>query len=235
MPLQLQPGRWELSVICFPGDLTAKASFIVGTPLKPAQITVAKSGLSTESDGMGGTFMSCGLALVNSSSESDVRDIGVTVQFIGTLGRSAASTEVDLTLIPAGQTFYASCLTLANVTISVASLNVSVTVGKSVPKKAQLPPVSNVTVTAPDDIGGQTITGQFTNPYATAMPEDATIYAVYFDASGNIVDGSWNPTGASVQPGATVGFQFDTLSENVASAQVSVDPCGPLALSCPVG
>jgi hypothetical protein len=58
------------------------------------------------------------------------------------------------------------------------------------------------------------------------MPEDAEIYAVYYDASGNIVGGDSTPAGASVQAGATVGFSFSYLSASIASAQVSIDPCG---------
>jgi len=44
------------------------------------------------------------------------------------------------------------------------------------------------------------------------------------------IGGDTKRAGASVQPGATVGFSFDYLDANVASAQVSVDPCGSAAL-----
>jgi hypothetical protein len=232
MPLRAQAGRWDVSVICLPGRYSAEASFTVGTPLKPAQVVVTKSGFSAES-GDSGTLLTCGLVLENRSPDSDARDATVTVAFVDTLGRSVASDEFDLTLIPAGQTFYASCFAFPSVTISVASLNVRVIVGKSVPRKAQLPPVSGLAVTQ-DESGSTTLTGNLTNPYTRAMPEDATIYAVYFDASGNIVGGDEEGAGASVQPGATVGFQFDVFADNVANARVSVDPCGAFAFDCAV-
>ena len=62
------------------------------------------------------------------------------------------------------------------------------------------------------------------------MPQDAEIYAVYFDANGNIIGGDSESAGASVQPGATVGFTFPYLAGTVASAQVSIDPCGLAAI-----
>lgn len=222
-------GGWEVLVSCTKGG-SAQTSFKVGAlPVAPAQIAVVKSGFSTEPFGSQ-TFLHCGVQLQNTSTVSDARDLVVTVTFADTQGRSLTSDDINLTVIPAGQTFYASCLTISNVTLSIGSVQVSVKVGKSVPKMAQLPVVSALTLT-PDAFGGtQTLTGSITNPYSQAMPQDAAIYAVYYDANGNIVGGDWTPAGASIQPGATVGFSFPYLDPAIASAQVSVDPCGSAGL-----
>jgi len=229
LPLNAATGSWQVLAWCSKGG-TVTASFKVGAaPVAPAQITVVKSGFSTDPLGSQ-TFLHCGVQLQNTSTVSDARNLVVTVTFADTQGRSLTSSEVDLTVIPARQTFYASCLTISNVTLSVGSVQVSVKVGKSVPKKAQLPVVSALTLT-PDAFGDtQTLTGSITNPYAQAMPQDAAIYAVYYDANGNIVGGDWTPAGASIQPGATVGFNFPYLATTIASAQVSVDPCGSAAI-----
>lgn len=229
LPLSAKLGAWQAALTCSKGG-EVFAPFKVGaTPVAPAQISVVKSGFSTEAFGSQ-TILRCGVQLQNTSAISDARSLVVVVTFVDTQGRSLTHDEIDLTVIPAGQTFYASCLTISNVTLSVASVQVTVKVGKSVAKGAQLPSVSGLKLT-PDEYGGtQTLSGNLTNPYAKAMPEDAEIEAVYFDASGNIIGGDTKRAGASVQPGATVGFSFDYLDAQVASAQVSVDRCGSAAL-----
>ena len=231
LPASAKLGTWNAALSCSKGG-EVFAPFNVGAPpVAPAQISVVKSGFSTETFGtQTQTFLHCGVQLQNTSKVSDARDLTVTVTFADTQGRSLTTDDINLTVITAGQTFYAGCLTLSNVTLSVASVLVSVKVGKSVAKHAQLPSVSGLKLT-PDAFGGtQMLTGNLTNPYAAAMPQDAEIEAVYFDANGNIIGGDTTPAGASVQPGATVGFSFDFLDAKVASAQVSVDPCGAAAL-----
>lgn len=229
LPASAKFGNANAALSCSKGG-EVFAPFKVGTPpVAPAQISVVKSGFSTETFGTQ-TFLRCGLQLQNTSQLSDARDLTVTVTFADTQGRSLAKDDIYLTIIPAGQTFYASCLTIANVTLSVASVQVTVKVGKSVAKRAQLPSVGGLKLTSDSFGGTQLLTGNLTNPYAAAMPPDAEIEAVYFDTSGNIIGGDTTRAGASVQPGATVGFSFDYLAANVASAQVSVDPCGSASL-----
>ncbi|HEV7566395.1 MAG TPA: hypothetical protein VGO31_10585 [Microbacteriaceae bacterium] len=229
LPVSAKLGAWKAALTCSKGGAVS-APFTVGAPpVAPAQISVVKSGFSAEAfDSQ--TILRCGVQLQNTSTVSDARGLVVTVTFVDTQGRSLTHDEIDLTVIPAGQTFYASCLTISNVTLSVASVQVTVKVGNSVAKRAQLPAVSGLNLT-PDEYGStQTLAGNLTSPYTKAMPEDAQIEAVYFDASGNIIGGDRTRAGASVQPGATVGFSFDYLDANVASAQVSVDPCGVAAI-----
>jgi hypothetical protein len=229
LPASAKPGTWSAALSCSKGGEVFAPFKVGGPPVASAPISVVRSGFSTETFGTQ-TFLRCGLQLRNISQVNDAQDLTVTVTFADTQGRSLTKDDINLTVIPAGQTFYASCLTIANVTLSVASVQVAVKVGKSVAKHAQLPSVSGLKLT-PDEFGStQTLTGNLTNPYGKAMPEDAEIEAVYFDASGNIIGGDTKRAGASVQPGATVGFSFDYLDANVASAQVSVDPCGSAAL-----
>jgi hypothetical protein len=229
LPLNAVTGSWQVLAWCSKGG-TVTASFKVGAaPVTPAQITVVKSGFSIEPLGSE-TFLHCGVQLQNTSTVSDARNLVVTVTFVDTQGRSLTTEAIDLTVIPAGQTFYASCLAISSVTLSVGSVQVHVKVRESVPKKAQLPIVSALALSADPFGDTQTLTGTITSPYAQAMPQDAAIYAVYYDANGNIIGGDWTPAGASIQPGATVGFTFPDLDPGIASAQVSVDPCGSAGL-----
>jgi hypothetical protein len=234
LPRGAPSGTWRAYVSCGL-DGSASKTFKVGAPpIAPAQVSVVKSGFSTETFGAD-TFLYCGVQLQNTST-TDARNLVVTVVFADTQGRSLTSAEIDLTLIPAGQTFYASCLKLSHVTLAVSALQVSVKVGKTTAKGPVLPSVSGVKLTKDQYGSTQTLTGNLTSPYSKPMPESAEIYAVFFDASGNIVGGDSTRAGASVQPGATVGFSFSYIAANVASAQVSVDPCGYASTfnDCPV-
>src|SRR5262249_33254753 len=161
--------------------------------------------------------------LKDTSTQADAEDVIVSVDYVDTLGRSLLHDEIDVALIPASSTFYAACQPdISNVTLSVAALTVKVTVGKTTPKGLQLPSVSGVAINTVAD-GDRTLVGYITNPYKTPLSSDAAIHIVYFDASGYIVDGEQSSTGAAIEPGATVGFQFPVFLDSVAIAHVSVD------------
>lgn len=225
-----KPGEYRAVVSCSRGARVS-ATFQVGAArVAPAHVSVVKSGFSTDDSLPPGEAINCGVELQNTST-SDARDVTVNLTFTDTQGRSLTTGRMDLNLIPAGETFYASCSAGSNVTLSVAAMKVTVNIGESTPAGAELPPVSGVTLT--DDYGTETLTGNLTNPYPDPMSEEADIYAVYFDASGNIVGGGGTVAGASIQPGATVGFSIRVgfgypfvASPDAASAEVSVDPCG---------
>jgi hypothetical protein len=136
-----------------------------------------------------------------------------------------ATSETNLALIPAGQVFWMSCLKSSAVTPAVASVQVHVKVGKSTAHTGTLPTVARLALT-PDQAGvSQTLTGTLTNNYRKPLPQDATIYATYYDANGKFVGGASTQAGASVEAGKTVSFSFQNLGLNVTAAHVSVDPC----------
>jgi len=72
--------------------------------------------------------------------------------------------------------------------------------------------------------------GKITNRYKKPLSQAATIYSVYYDSSGHIIGGDYTGAGAAIQPKATVSFSFPFVDLNVASAKISVDPCGDLAV-----
>jgi hypothetical protein len=223
---QTRLGSWEVTVACSKGG-SASRGFKVGPRPAPASIRVVKSGFSASADIGGGEAITCGVELRN-VTRSDARNIVVTVTFTDTKGRSLASNQTYLALIPAHQTFFMSCAQQTSVTLTVASLRVKVKVGRSTAHTGKLPVVSSLTLTPNGDGLTQMLSGKLMNPYKTPLSQSAIIYSVYYDTGGHIIGGDQVYTGAAVQPKATVSFGFPYVDLNVASAKVSVDPCGYL-------
>lgn len=221
-------GRWQVRVACNPGGSVTRFVRVGPPPVAPAQISVGTTGFVVQTYSFDTTsFIECGVELTNTST-SDARNLTVTITFVDTQGRSVATSQTDLSLIPAGQTFWMSCLKSSAVSISPASMQVQVQVGQNTAHTGRLPVVSSLTLT-PNSAGlvpSQTLVGTLTNTYAAPLSPDAEIYAVYLDATGAVIGSDMEWTGASVEPGASVNFSFSNLSPNVASAEVSVDPCG---------
>lgn len=188
-------------------------------------------------------YFSYGVALHN-RTKADALDVGVTVSFVDSLGRSVASDKTTLTGIPAGRNFYVGGLASSNVSLTVASMKVSVTVGSTQPRRLKLPPVSGLGVQT-DSLSDGNVRGTFENPYTKPIPSTGEIYVVYLDAQGKVVGGASEFTGASVNPRASVAFGFSSFESDigpsfvrasqVATIDGSVDPCGGIILgaSCP--
>ena len=224
LPRQAPARDWKATVACSTGG-SASRRFEVGSPsVAPAQIEVVKSAFVSQA--LSSVFLTCGVELKN-VSHSDARNLTVNVSFVDTHGSAVATSTTYLGLIPAGQVFYMSCIEQLNVNLTVALMQVTVKVGESTtPTAALLPTVSNLVLTPDQYDISQTLTGSLSNPYNTPLSRDATIYALYYDANGNFVGGSYENTGAAVEPGATVSFSFADLDPSVTTTQVSVDPCG---------
>lgn len=198
-----------------------------------AVIRVVKRGFSNEIS-QSEYFPNCGLELRN-FSKSDARNVVVTVTWVDARGHGLGAVRSDLALIPARQIFYMSCGQTDGLTVRVASLRVNVKVGRSTSSSGNLPIVSRLRLgregcaehLTPSKCGSGSLTGWITNRYTTRFSPDATIYAVFFDARGKIVGGeSDDTTAASLKPGANVSFVFSGPGSPIASAKVSVDPCG---------
>lgn len=214
-------GRFEVSAasksLSLAVVMNAVGSAKLAPQLPPARVAVARSGYQDESGLL--TFE------VELHNVSTVDAIGVTVNatFVDNLGRSLATASVNLTGVPAGGIVYAVGSTASNVTLNPASVQTAVSVERTQPKSLVLPPVGSVNVQAGSF--AVTVTGSLTDPYAKALPTDASIYAVYLDGQGDIIGGDDEDAGAAVEPHANVGFSFDFAPSGTSSALVSVNPC----------
>jgi hypothetical protein len=207
-----------------------------------AQVSVAADGFTQSNYSAGSeTFISYGVVLRNKSENVDALGLTVNVSFVDTLGRSVTTSQSTLTGIPAGGDFYLGGLASSNVSLTVASMNVTVTAASSQVHRLVLPPVSGMSLQS-DELGDESISGTYTNPYQTAIPSDASIYVVYLGPQGNVVGGDSEFAGAAVEPGQSVAFGFNgleseinssfVLPSSVSTVEASVDPCVSF-LMCP--
>ncbi len=113
----------------------------------------------------------------------------VTVAFVDTLGRSVTSDETTVTGIPVESNFYLGGLASSNVSLTVASMNVTISVTSSQAHRPVLPPVSGMSLQT-DSFSDGSVSGTFTNPYQAPIPSDANIYVVYVGPQGNVVGGA---------------------------------------------
>jgi hypothetical protein len=152
--------------------------------------------------------------------------VTVTVRFVDASGASQASETQEITAIPAGKTSYLSGTIFSiNVSLSVASMNVTVSADSGVTRSIELPTVSHFLVTHDPELDSYKLSADLTNPYTKALPSSARISLVYFDASNKIIGSDWLTTGAEIQPGATVSFTANAVP-GIAYVGASVDPCG---------
>ena len=197
-------------------------------PTPAPQVVSVASGFDRDTTTGAASEIEYGVILRNKSSVSDAMDLTVTVRAADASGRSVATDEIPVSLIPAGGTFVVAGLLTPSVSLTVTRLRVTVKVGRHGTKGRRLPAVSNVKL---DTSGGQLldVTGRVSNPYRKAMSQDAPIYVVFLNAQGRIVGGAADSTGAQVRPRATVSFGVEGVVNNpnahVVSARVSVDPC----------
>jgi hypothetical protein len=213
------------------------------SPKPVAEVVVAANGFTQSNySSSSQTFISYGVILQNKSANVDALGVAATVTFVDTLGRSVTSNVTTLTGIPAGSKFYFGGLASSNVSLTVASMSVTISVASSQTHRLVLPPVSGLSLQSPDSFGDVGVNGTFTNPYLAPIPSYANIYVVYMGSQGNVVGGQSETAGAAVQPGQSVSFGFDGIysdintyfvqPSSVSTVQSSVDPCVSFS-SCP--
>jgi len=201
-----------------------------GTSTTPADtaanVAVVFSGFS-QTGGSAGNSISYGIVLENRSHTYTAVAVKVTETFLDSHGRSLATDTQTLSGIPAGARFDVGGNTVSNVSLQVSKFNVAVKVGGSITGSVLIPPTSDV-VFAKDGIFTKVV-GNLHNPYRVALPSDATVFLVYTSASGQIVGGDSEPTGAAVQPGRSVAFSDNLISITPkigTTVAASIDPDG---------
>jgi hypothetical protein len=176
--------------------------------------------------------------LHNRSLTRDALNDTVKVRGSDSQGRAFTSDETTITLIPAATNFVVTGSLVWGVSLDVARISTILHVGKTASRGRRLPPVKHASLT-----NGETtsrFTGWIVNPYKRPLPEGATVYGVFLDNKGRIVDSDSDITNAVVRRGASVPFELDGFPQlawdqtnPIASVKVSVDPCG-FGGACPI-
>lgn len=201
---------------------------------KTAMVVVTKSGLNL--GGQGSDYAEYGIVLRNRSTSVDALNVTVTVKALDSHGRVFTADDKVVTLIPAATNFVIDGQLIWGVSINLARIKTVVSVGKTAPRGRSLPRVTHVALNAYGNI-----TASLTNTYKRPLPDSATIYGVFLDTKGRVVGAGDQTTDAILQPGETVSVDLfgnvpGAKRGTVASAQLSVDPCGLAAFTpdCPV-
>lgn len=208
---------------------TAKPVASAGTAPTPtsAQVSALASGF-TQTGGKAGNSISYGVVLQNRSTTLTAVAVKVSETFLDSHGRSVATDSQTLTGIPAGSRFYVGGGTVSNVSLQVSKFEVAVKVSGSIATSQLLiPPATDVAFVKDDFL--TKVVGSLRNPYKVQLPSDATIFLVYTNSAGRIVGGDSEPTGATIQPGATVSFSDNLISIRPSvgtTVEASVDPDG---------
>ncbi len=224
------PGRWVVHVACGRSG-AASRSFVVRLAAATTEdIAVTNSGFSQDERHR---CISYGLALANRSATLDAVDVTVITSFVDGNGQFLASDEQTVGGIPASGSFDVGGGYCLRVSLVVSSLHVVVKETWTQPKRYVRPPVSNIRVfySMVYPFYLRDVDAQLTNPYGKAIPDTATIFAVFYDASGRIIGGGSDHLRTAVAAHTTVPLSmyadeagFIRLYD-VGSTQVSVDPC----------
>ena len=138
---------------------SATKRFVVGLEPAHAQVSVVADGFTQSNySGSSPTLISYGVELENPTLGVAALNVTASVSFTDTLGRSVATDATTITAIPGRSTFYLGGLASSNVSLTVASMQVTITVGSGVREKLTLPIVSGVTM-SPGGVRRRSVSG----------------------------------------------------------------------------
>jgi hypothetical protein len=230
VPRTVEPGPAKLSVWC-PGAGRASRTLTVIGGVIPAKIQVVKSGWSERPYPFGGTGVSYGVILSNTSPQQDAMDVTALVNFVMADNRLIGSATVRVSNIAAGTQHAMGGELHFPAGAPIARLEVVVTIGKRGPATRGKPGLSQIRV-MPSIFEPQwagSVEGEIQNDSAKRTLQSAELSGVILDAAGNVIGGGSGYGGASLPPAARVFFKIENgmrpiSMSRVASALVSVVP-----------
>jgi hypothetical protein len=230
VPGDASTGPAAVSVACARGGSAARTVMIVGDVI-PAKIGVARTGYSIRPLTYGGTDVSYGVLLQNTSPAQDALNVQALVNMVDASNHVIGSAGTSIGMIPAGSTYALGGSLSFPGAAPVVRLEVVLQIGGHQKAGALLPALANVhPVPSPYDTGWVgTVEGEVTNGFPKLILQRATMSAVILDAGGNILGGGTGYVFNSLPPGSREFFQlsqgFNAIPvDKAASALVSVTP-----------
>jgi hypothetical protein len=230
VPGDAATGRATASVACARGGSAARTVMVVGS-VAPARIGVVKSGYSIRALSYGGTDVSYGVLLKNTSANQDALGVSALVNFVDGSNNVIGSANTSIDAVPAGGTYALGGDLSFPGAAPVVRLEVVLQIGSRKKKGTLLPALSNIHVVPdPYDPGWVgSVQGEVANDLASVVLQRAAMSAVVLDASGNVIGGGTGYVFASLPPGAreffSLGSGFRAIpSDRAASAVISVSP-----------
>ena len=223
VPRTVEPGPAKLEVWC-PGAGRAARSLTVIGGVIPAKIQVVKSGWSERPYPFGGTGVSYGVILANTSPQQDAQDVTALVNFVMADNRLIGSATVHVSNIAAGSQHAMGGELQFPAGAPIARLEVVVTIGKRGPATKGKPGLSQIRV-MPSIFEPQwagSIEGEIQNDSARRTLQSAELSAVILDGAGNVIGGATGYGAAALPPAARVFFKMESGLRPISMSRVGL-------------
>jgi hypothetical protein len=225
VPREAHAGAARVTARC--GGVPISRALVVVGNLTPPKITVVKRGFSIRPFGLGNN-VSYGLVLRNGSTTVDAVGIDILVNFVLANGHLIGSARTAIPTLPAGTDFnYGGELNFPG-SAPVDHLEVVIQDSGAQKHDSRRPVIDNV-VFEPSQFEqawlGE-IDGEVVNDQTALTLTNAQLYAVAFDANGNVLGGTSGASFGALPPGTRQVFKLmnglDTIPiSRVASVAVS--------------
>ncbi|HEX8648014.1 MAG TPA: hypothetical protein VF715_14060 [Thermoleophilaceae bacterium] len=183
-----------------------------------AEVEVAESGFSELED-----TVAYGAVLKNSSQDSEVSEIEVTINALDARGDVLTTDTKNVSVIPPGEEFVIGG-DLDPGGDTVEELDIEVEAGDSGPPEHPLPKVTNVRIQE-EEYGGLNVRAQVENTLDKELSSITDVFGVVRNAKGKIIAGGFTFPENGINPGRKASVELNFLYDlpGAESAEVSVD------------
>jgi hypothetical protein len=215
-------GAARVSASCGKFGRISRSVLIVGS-LIPPKIQVVKSGFSIRPR-FSGTNVSWGLVLRNTSPNADALQVYVLINFVLADNRALGTQTTQVGAISAGSDFYVGGELTFPAAAPIVRLEPVIQIGGHQRKKAFFPSLTNIAVEPSlGDVGWVgDVGGELVNDDPPWILNSAQLFAVVFDAAGNVIGGGTGAATAKSPPGTRQVFKltsgFDAIPMDKASS-----------------
>ncbi|HEY5661740.1 MAG TPA: hypothetical protein VIR59_13220 [Gaiellaceae bacterium] len=230
VPRRVQPGVTHVSASCSGAGRATRTMTVIGGVVPP-KINVVQSGWSTRVYPYGGTGVSWGVILENTSKTQDAKQVQVLCNFVMSDNRLIGSMTVNVSDIAAGTKHATGGELTFPSGAPIARLEIVVKIGQAAPATRSKPGISFVRLEPSTIEPGYTgsIEGEVQNDSPRKTIQFVELSGVVFDSGGNIIGGATGFEAAALPPAARLFMKITNgvrpiLFSKAASAMVSVVP-----------
>jgi hypothetical protein len=230
VPRHVQPGVTHVTASCAGAGRATRTLTVIGGVLPP-KIDVVQSGWSSRVYPYGGTGVSWGVILANTSKTRDAKNVQVLCNFVMADNRLIGSMTVNVSDIAAGSKHATGGELTFPAGAPIARLEIVVKIGDSAPASRSKPGISFIRL-LPSTIEPAytgSIEGEVQNDSPRRTIQFVELSGVVFDSGGNIIGGGTGFEAAALPPAARLFMKITNgvrpiLYSHAASAMVSVVP-----------
>jgi hypothetical protein len=230
VPRKVRSGAARVTVSCGRAGSASRRLMVIGGVV-PVKIDVLQTGWSARPYPFGGTGVSWGVILANTSKTRDAQDVEVLCNFVMPDNRLIGSATQHISAISADSKFATGGMLTFPGGAPIARLEIVVHIGKSGAPTHVKPGISFVRV-MPSSFEPQwtgEIDGEVQNDHPAKTIQYVELSGVVLDGAGNILGGGTGFGVAILPPAARMAMKIETgLSAipfaKVATAMVSVVP-----------